>query len=264
MAEPQRLQKILSAAGIASRRASEQLILDGRVRVNGDVVTVLGTKVDPDAARIEVDGQPIRSQRRRYLMLNKPSGYITTMSDERGRNSVSELIDIPERVVPVGRLDRPTQGLLIMTNDGPLANRIMHPRYQLAKEYMVLVDGYPPPSVIRELREGITIDGDRVVPDEVRPLRQTPDGLMLRVVIHEGRNRIVRRIFEAINYPVVRLVRTRIGPLQLGNLPRGAWRDLNPSELEQIREATGLHGEDLPAPHRGGSDAGRQRKGRRA
>ena len=260
MAEPQRLQKILAAAGIASRRASEQLILDGRVRVDGEIVTVLGTKVDPDKVRIEVDGRAIRSQRRRYIMLNKPSGYITTMSDERGRNSVSELVEISERVVPVGRLDRPTQGLLIMTNDGPLANRIMHPRYELAKEYLVLVDGYPPPSVIGELREGITIDGTKVLPEEVRPLRETPDGLLLRVVIHEGRNRIVRRMFEAVNYPVLRLTRTRVGPLQLGNLPRAAWRDLNPSELDQIREAVGL---DLDArPARTGARDGARRPGR--
>lgn len=247
MTREERLQKVLAAAGIASRRASERLIADGRVRVDGQVVTELGTKVDPSRAHIEVDGQPVRSQRPRYIMLNKPSGYITTVSDERGRRTVAELVDTPERVVPVGRLDRPTQGLLLFTNDGELAHRVMHPRYAVSKEYLVLVDGFPPPGVLRELREGVTIDGVRTVPDEVRPLRETRDGLTLRVVIQEGRNRIVRRMFEAVNYPVLRLVRTRIGPIQLGNLPRGAWRDLSPSELELLREAVGLDdGDERP------------------
>lgn len=240
MAEPERLQKVMAAAGIASRRASERLITDGRVRVNGETVTTLGVKVDPDSARIEVDGRRIRSQRRRYIMLNKPSGYITTMADERGRRSVADLVETSERVVPVGRLDRPTQGLLLLMNDGELANRIMHPRYGLAKEYLVLADGYPPPEVVEHLRDGIMIDGDRVMPEEVRPQRESRDGLLLKVVIHEGRNRIVRRMFEAVNYPVLRLVRTRVGPIQLGNLPRGAWRDLSDSELRLLREAVGL------------------------
>ncbi len=258
MAEPERLQKVLAAAGVASRRASEKLIAEGRVRVDGTVVTEMGTKVDPDAVRIEVDGQQVRSQRPRYIMLNKPSGYITTLADERGRRTVAELVETAERVVPVGRLDRPTQGLLLFTNDGELANRVMHPAHQIAKEYLVLADGFPPPEVIRELREGINIDGTRTAPDEVRPLQETQDGLLLKVVIQEGRNRIVRRMFEAVNYPVLRLVRTRIGPIQLGNLPRGAWRDLNPSELELLRDAVGLL--HRPAEDR---DRRHERRGRR-
>lgn len=240
MAEPERLQKVIAAAGVASRRASEKLIVEGRVRVDGAVVTELGTRVDASSARIEVDGRPIRPQRMRYIMLNKPSGYITTLADERGRRTVAELVDTPERVVPVGRLDRPTQGLLLFTNDGELANRVMHPTFQIAKEYLVLADGYPPPEIIRELRDGITIDGSLTVPDEVHPLQETKDGLLLKVVIQEGRNRIVRRMFEAVNYPVLRLVRTRVGPIQLGNLPRSAWRDLNDGELELLREAVKL------------------------
>ena len=240
MTQPERLQKVLAAAGVASRRASERLIVDGRVRVDGEIVTELGTKVNPSEARIEVDGQPIRSQRTRYVMLNKPSGYITTLADERGRRTVAGLVDTPERLVPVGRLDRPTQGLLLFTNDGELANRIMHPRYGIAKEYLVLVDGFPPPEVIQELRDGLNIGGQRTLPDEVRPLRESREGLLLKVVIQEGRNRIVRRMFEAVNYPVLRLVRTRVGPIQLGNLPRGAWRDLNASELALLQEAVGL------------------------
>ena len=245
MTGQERLQKVLAAAGVASRRAAEQLILDGRVTVDGETVTELGTKVDPETARIAVDGKPIPSQRMRYIMLNKPGGYITTLSDERGRRTVADLVDVPERVVPVGRLDRPTMGLLLFTNDGEVAHRIMHPRYKIEKEYEVLVDGFPPPAVLQRLRAGINIDGQKVIPEEVRPLRQTTEGLLLKVVIHEGRNRIVRRMFEAVNYPVLRLVRTRVGPIQLGNLPRGAWRDLTEGELEQLREALRLDEEPV-------------------
>jgi 23S rRNA pseudouridine2605 synthase len=263
MSGAERLQKILAAAGIASRRASEQLIQDGRVSVNGKVVTELGTKVDPDLARIEVDGRLVRSQRPRYIMLNKPSGYITTVSDERGRRTVAELVSTRERVVPVGRLDRPTQGLLLFTNDGPLANRVMHPKYELDKEYLVLTDGFPPPEIINALREGISIDGVRTVPDEVRPLKETQDGLLIKVVIQEGRNRIVRRMFDALNYPVVRLVRTRIGPIQLGNLPRGTWRDLSEGELNSLKEAVGMGSEsELQASSRPGPNRSHDRRRR--
>lgn len=262
MATPERLQKVMAAAGIASRRASEELITAGRVRVDGVVVSELGTKVDPDTARIEVDGRLIGPQRMRYLMLNKPSGYITTLSDERARRTVADLIDVPERVVPVGRLDRPTQGLLLFTNDGPLAHRVMHPRYQLDKEYEILADGFPPPQVLQELRRGITIDGVMVKPEEVRPLRETPDGLLLKIVIQEGRNRIVRRMFDAVRYPVLRLVRTRVGPIQLGNLPKGAWRDLTGGELEQLREAVGFNDDEVRSDQRRRPPPNRQRRSR--
>ena len=263
MTQPERLQKILAAAGVASRRASERLIVDGRVSVDGLVVTELGTKVDPDEARIEVDGRPVRSQRMRYVMLNKPSGYITTLADERGRHTVAELVETPERIVPVGRLDRPTQGLLLFTNDGELANRIMHPRYAIDKEYLVLTDGFPPPEVLQALRAGITIDGALTVPDEVRPMRETRDGLLIKVVIQEGRNRIVRRMFDALNYPVARLVRTRIGPVQLGTLPRGAWRDLNDGELAQLKEAVRLNEDRDETPRPRAERQPRNRRDRR-
>lgn len=262
MASSERLQKVMAAAGVASRRASEEMITSGRVRVDGVVVRELGTRVDPETAKIEVDGRLIGPQRMRYIMLNKPSGYITTLADERARRTVADLIDIPERVVPVGRLDRPTQGLLLFTNDGELAHRVMHPRYRMDKEYEVLADGFPPPEVVQELRRGITIDGVMVTPEEVRPLRETPDGLLLKIVIQEGRNRIVRRMFEAVRYPVLRLVRSRIGPIQLGNLPRGAWRDLHDGELEQLREAVGLNEEDTRSDRNRRPPPRRQRRGR--
>lgn len=248
MSEPERLQKVMANAGVASRRASEKLITDGRVRVDGQIVRELGTKVDPTTAKIEVDGRTIGAQRVRYIMLNKPSGYITTLSDERGRRTVADLVEVPERVVPIGRLDRPTQGLLLFTNDGELANRVMHPRYSIDKEYLVQTDGFPPPEVVQRLREGIALDGDPIVPEEVRPMRESEDGLILKVVIQEGRNRIVRRMFEAVNYPVLRLVRTRVGPIQLGTLPRGAWRDLTEGEIALLAEAVNMS--EQPEPQR--------------
>lgn len=258
----ERLQRVLAARGVASRRKAEEMIQNGRVRVDGRVVTKLGTRVNPHTQRIEVDGKQIAEPRYRYILLNKPSGYITTMSDERGRRTVMELVQVPERVVPVGRLDRPTEGLLLLTNDGELAHRVMHPSYEVEKEYEVLVDGDPPPEVIERLRRGVTVDGEKTVPTLVRPLRMTEDGTLLRFVIQEGRNRIVRRMFEAVNYPVLKLRRTRIGPLQLGSIRRGAWRDLTQGELAQIREAVGMADEDVietPSPRQPERNASERR-----
>jgi 23S rRNA pseudouridine2605 synthase len=236
----QRLQRALAAAGVASRRKAEDLIVEGRVTVDGQVVMELGTTIDPTRQQVAVDGVIVRLERPRYILLNKPKGYITTVSDERGRQTVMDLVDVPEHVKPVGRLDRPSEGLLFFTNDGELAYRIMHPSYEIDKEYEVDLDGHPPADALERVRRGISIDGERVTPSMVRPLRNEPDGTVVRVVIHEGRNRVVRRMFEAVGYPVLRLRRTRIGPLQIGSIPRGSWRDLTPGELEQIRQAVRL------------------------
>jgi 23S rRNA pseudouridine2605 synthase len=241
----ERLQRILSAHGVASRRASEDLIRNGRVSVNGRVVRELGAKADPAKDQIRVDGRALEPQRFRYLMLNKPSGYITSTSDERGRRTVMQLVDVPERVYPVGRLDRDTEGLLLIANDGDLANRVMHPRYRLAKEYVVLTDVRPPERVLAEIREGVPIDGMRVVPEEFRILRESRRGIELRLVIHEGLNRIVRRIMERFEIPVVRLQRTRIGPIRVAGLPIGGWRDLRPGEVANLYEAVGLDRPDV-------------------
>ncbi|WP_040666821.1 pseudouridine synthase, partial [Nitrolancea hollandica] len=211
----ERLQRVLATHGVASRRKAEELILAGRVAVDGHIVRELGTQVNAERQRITVDGKPIRTERRRYILLNKPPGYITTASDERGRRTVMDLVNVPERVVPVGRLDRQTSGLLLLTNDGDVAFRVAHPRYELEKEYEALVDGHPPPEVLAELRRGVTIEGQKVIPEQVRPLRNEEAGTVLRIVIHEGRNRIVRRMLERVGYPVIKLTRTRIGPLQV-------------------------------------------------
>ncbi len=239
MAE-QRLQRVLAAHGVASRRKAEQLILAGRVTVDGVVVRQLGTKVDPERQEIRVDGKLLRPEPRRYIMLHKPVGYITTTADEHGRKTVLDLVKVPERVVPVGRLDRDSSGLLLLTNDGDLIYRITHPRYELEKEYEVLVDGFPPPEVEEALRRGVPVDGRPVQIRRLEAVRTEPEGTVYRVVIHEGRNRIIRRVFERVGYPVLRLHRVRVGPLWLGNLAPGQWRDLTPEELAALRRAVGL------------------------
>lgn len=239
MAE-QRLQKVLAAQGVASRRKAEEMIRAGRVMVDGVVVRDLGTKVDPERQEIRVDGKPLVTQRRRVILLNKPVRYITTVQDEHGRKTVLDLVKVPERVVPVGRLDRDSAGLLLLTNDGDLLYRITHPRFELEKEYEVLVDGFPPPEVEELLRRGVPVEGRPVMIRRLEAIGTRQEGTVYRVVIHEGRNRIIRRVFERVGYPVLRLTRVRIGPLQLGDLAPGSWRDLTPSEIEALRRAVGL------------------------
>jgi 23S rRNA pseudouridine2605 synthase len=257
----ERLHKVLAARGIASRRKAEQMIADGRVSVDGEVVTTQGFRVDPEEQEIRVDGRLVVEERSRYIVLNKPSGYITTASDERGRRTVMDLVDVPERIVPVGRLDRPTCGLLLLTNDGELAFRITHPRYELDKEYEILLDGHPPRPDLERLQRGVSIDGEIVRPDHVWAVRNEPSGTVLRLVIHEGRNRIVRRMMERIGYPVLRLERVRLGPIVLQGIPRGAWRDLTPGELEQLRQALKMDEESTEAQPRQRETPPRRRPG---
>ncbi len=234
-----RLQRVLAARGVASRRKSEDLIREGRVTVNGKVVTELGTRVDRNAS-IKVDGKVVRKQAHRYVMLNKPSGYITTKSDERDRRTVMELVPDRPPLTPVGRLDRDTEGLLLFTNDGDVANRVMHPRYQLTKEYVVTTPVKPPESVMHRVREGIEIDGKLVRPHEFRIMRETRDGVLLSIVVHEGMNRVVRRMMEDAGIEVRALRRERIGPLSIAGIPRGGHRDLTEGELANLLQALHL------------------------
>jgi len=236
----ERLQRILASHGVASRRASEQLILDGRVKVNGVVVRELGIRANPVTDRIEVDGRLLQPQQHRYLLLNKPSGYITTASDERNRRTVMDLIDIRERVYPVGRLDRETEGLLLLTNDGELANRITHPRYEIDKEYEILTLLRPSEATLGKIRKGVKVDGTLVVPSELRILRETAEGILLRLVIHSGLNRVVRKMMDQHEIEIVRLRRTRVGPISLGKTPVGQWRALRPAEVADLYAAVGL------------------------
>jgi pseudouridine synthase len=236
----ERLQRILASHGVASRRASEQIILDGKVKVNGKVVRELGAKADPTKDRIEVEGRPLQPQRHRYLMLNKPSGYITTAHDERSRRTVMDLIDLRERVYPVGRLDRDTEGLLLLTNDGELANRVTHPRYEIDKEYQILTHLRPSGQTLGAILKGVRVDGALVVPSEFRILRETAEGIELKLVIHSGINRVVRKMMDQYGIEIARLRRTRVGPIALGRMPVGRWRELSPGEVAGLFEAVGL------------------------
>lgn len=229
----ERLQKVLARAGYGSRRRCEALIEEGRVRVDGELAR-LGHRVDPDRARITVDDAPAPTAPGHvYYLLNKPPGVVTTADDPQGRTTVLELVPTEPRVFPVGRLDRATEGLLILTNDGELSHLLSHPSHGVVKEYLAEVRGDPSPQAIRTLREGVALDDGVTAPARVS--RVAPG--LLRVAIHEGRNRQVRRMCAAVGHEVVRLVRTRIGPLADSTLPPGQWRELTLLEVRRLGEA---------------------------
>jgi 23S rRNA pseudouridine2605 synthase len=230
----ERLQKVLARVGVGSRRHCEELIADGRVRVDGRPAR-LGQRVDPATARVEVDGVPVgvRPDLVHYL-LNKPRGVVTTASDPQGRPTVVQLVPAEPRVFPVGRLDADTEGLLVLTNDGELAHRLTHPSFGVDKEYLAEVEGRPGRGALRALREGVDLDDGRTAPAQVGAVEPS----VLRLVIHEGRNRQVRRMCAAVGHPVRRLVRTRIGPLADRSLAPGEWRPLRPDEVRALEQAT--------------------------
>jgi 23S rRNA pseudouridine2605 synthase len=237
-----RLQKVLAAAGVASRRASEVLISEGRVEVNSEVVLEQGRRVDPERDVIRVDGSRIPPPRRhRYLALNKPRGVVATMNDPEGRRTVADLIaeGSNERLFHVGRLDTDTEGLLILTNDGDFAHRLAHPSFQVPKTYIAEVTGVVGEQTLRGLRRGITLEDGPVQPTSVKIVSEAGDKTLLKITIQEGRNRIVRRTMEAIGHPVRRLSRIGIGPVRLGNLKVGEYRDLTREELGGLLDLTG-------------------------
>ncbi|MCD6288981.1 MAG: rRNA pseudouridine synthase [Anaerolineae bacterium] len=249
----QRLHVVLARAGIASRRACEELIAAGRVRVNGRVVREQGVRVDPSRDLIEVNGHPIRLQEPKvYILLYKPAGYISTVRDPHGRPTVLDLVPVAKRIYPVGRLDVDSEGLLLLTNDGEITNRLTHPRYEHEKEYLVQVEGVPSRQELRTLREGIELEDGLTSPATVRVVSPTeirrilpksadclPRGTTwLRVIVHEGRKRQIRRMFQAIGHPVRRLIRIRMASLKLGDLRPGKWRYLSPKEITQLRQWT--------------------------
>ena len=244
-----RLQKILSMAGIASRRAAETLILDGRVSVNGRAVTALGTRSDPATDEIRVDGRRVKRQpRHRYLLVHKPRGYVTTRRDPQRRKTILDLIpDVDDYLYPVGRLDYESEGLLLLTNDGELAALLMHPRHGVARVYEATVRGVPSAARLRRLAAGVPVTGRRSAPASVRLLAgragiHASEG-RVRIVVREGRNRQVRRMFDAIGHPVRRLRRTELGPLRLRGLKPGGVRDLAAAEVAALRRAA-----NRPAP----------------
>lgn len=233
-----RLQKYMAESGIASRRKSEELIAAGKVKVNGKVASI-GDKVDPNKDKVEVAGQKVQKETElRYIMLNKPRGFITTMSDEMDRKCVAELVsDIPVRVYPVGRLDKDSEGLLLLTNDGEFANNMTHPSRHVPKTYRVTVRPGINEDILNNLMTGIMIDGKMTLPADVRVLSQEPNRVVLEIVICEGRNRQIRKMCEDQGLEVARLKRVAIGPVKLGMLKQGDWRDLTPQELKSLRQA---------------------------
>ncbi|MBR2583110.1 MAG: rRNA pseudouridine synthase [Oscillospiraceae bacterium] len=233
----ERLQKIISAAGLASRRAAEELIASGRVCVNGAVAS-LGDKADPARDRITVDGKSLApAEEKVYIMLNKPRGYVTTLSDEKGRRTVVDLVDeIGLRLYPVGRLDMNSEGLLIMTNDGELADRLMHPRGGAEKCYRTTVTGTDIPAAAEKLKESMTIDGYQTRGARVEIERLTDNGGVLLITIGEGRNRQVRKMCEQVGLRVTRLCRISEGALKLGDLKSGRWRELTRAEIALLKQ----------------------------
>lgn len=227
----------MAMAGIASRRACETLILDGRVQVNGKVVKELGTKVDPDVDEVRVDGEICRIKMKPvYIIMNKPKGVLTTVKDPFGRPTVIDLLaGVKERVFPVGRLDKDTEGLLIITNDGELSYKLTHPKHQIDKTYIAKVMGVPDEKDIRRLRKGIFLEDGKTAPAKVRILKKGKNFAVLEITIHEGRKRQVRRMCEAIGHPVLSLRRTRIGNLALRGLAPGGWRYMTEEEVNYLK-----------------------------
>ena len=236
MNEKIRLQKYMAQCGVASRRHAEELIQAGRVKVNGEIITEMGIRVS-DQDRIEVDGKLINKEKKLiYIMLNKPSGYVSTVSDPEGRKTVLDLIDgVNERIYPVGRLDYDTTGLIILTNDGDFAFENTHPGQETRKTYVSEVLGMPSNKELQALRSGIMLDGKLTAPAEVEVVDIRPKSTVLRIVIHEGRNRQVKRMCEAVGRPVLRLKRSAVGRLTLGDLKLGQWRYLTNNEAKLIR-----------------------------
>jgi 23S rRNA pseudouridine2605 synthase len=238
--EPVRLNKALSGAGLGSRRAVEELVRAGRVSIGGEVVHDLGRRVDPVSDRVEVDGsRVVLDERRRYWLLNKPTGVVSTASDPAGRPTVVEMVPSQPRVFPVGRLDRDTEGLLLLTNDGPLAYRLTHARYGIEKKYLAEVDHLPADAPAR-LRKGVELEDGFARPTRVRVVAGSGRRRMVEVVLVEGRNREVRRLLDAVGAPVRRLVRTAVGPVRLTGLAPGEYRPLRPEEIRRLYKAAGL------------------------
>jgi 23S rRNA pseudouridine2605 synthase len=235
---PERLQKLLARAGFGSRRACEALVSAGRVTVDGEVAR-LGARADPRTQRVELDGVPVVVRVDLvYYLLNKPTGVVTTADDPQGRPTVVELVPRDPRVFPVGRLDVDTSGLLVLTNDGELAQLLTHPSHGVRKTYLAEVDGVPGSGALRALRDGVRLDDGVTAPADVHLVQRRGGSAAVEIAIHEGRTRQVRRMFEAVGHPVRRLVRTRIGPLHDRTLPPGEWRALRPREVRALYEAT--------------------------
>lgn len=237
-----RINKFIAEAGICSRRQADLLITNGRVILNGQKITELGIKINPYIDIIEIDHKRLTTENQHfvYLILNKPRGVLTTVRDPFNRPTVMDLVNIPDRVYPVGRLDQDSEGLLLFTNDGELANRLIHPRHKIKKLYSVRVNGHPSESAIAHLTAGIDIDGRMTLPCRVKRLFQDMQSTQFEVEIREGRKRQIRRMFQAIGHDVITLKRIQIGPIKLAGLPPGKWRYLTEHEVKAIQKETGI------------------------
>lgn len=246
-AEGVRLQKVMAAAGVASRRVCEDMITKGQVKVNGRVVTELGTRINPDVDKVTVGGTPVQLDNSRvYLALNKPRGVVSSMADENGRPDLSQFVAGYDRVFNVGRLDSETTGLIIMTNDGELAHKLAHPKFGVTKTYVARVEGVVTPAIIHKLLSGFELEDGMIKADKAHVVDVQPGESLVEVVLHSGRNRIVRRMFEFVGHPVVGLVRRQFGPIQLGPLKEGRIRELSKIEVGALLKAA--EGEVKRAP----------------
>ena len=253
-----RLHKVLAEAGIGSRRKCEEIIQEGRVEVDGEFVTELGTSVDPAKQEIMVDGQRIRARRKQYFILNKPVGVVSTNFDQEGRTRVIDLVPQDERLFTIGRLDRQSEGLIIITNDGELANHLAHPRYGVPKTYHVEVAGAVSVEEIKMIQSGVYIAEGFVKAESCRLKQKRGKSSILEIVLREGKNREIRRLLAKVGHKVLRLKRISIGPLKLGEVPAGSFRELKPSEVKALRDAS-LEGSGKGAPKR--KPAGRRTTG---
>ncbi|GIM29753.1 pseudouridine synthase [Clostridium polyendosporum] len=231
----ERLQKYMARCGVASRRKCEELIIEGKVRVNGKIIQELGTKVNAEEDIVEVSEKVIKPEERKvYIMLNKPEGYVTTVKDEKDRSTVLDLIEIKERIYPIGRLDYDSSGLLIMTNDGEVYNKIIHPRVEVTKTYIAVVSGMFSPEEMKKFMNGIDIGGYVTAKASISIMEKYRSACKVEIKIHEGKNRQIRKMCAALKHEVISLERVGIGNITLGNLPKGKWRELNKEELDYI------------------------------
>lgn len=246
----ERLQKVMAHAGIGSRRACEALIHQGRVIVDGKIAT-LGMKVDPHRQKIVVDGERLTDPGRLvYIALHKPQGVLSVSQDDRGRRTVRDLIPLPGHLYPIGRLDLMSEGLVLLTNDGELTNKLTHPRYEHVKEYRVAVAGHPSYKTLDKWRRGVFLDGKRTAPAEISVLRRERDVTWLSVILCEGRKRQIRRVAAMLGHPVQQLIRERIGPIRLGQLHANEWRHLSDQEVKALQRLTGAKARSKSAQHR--------------
>jgi pseudouridine synthase len=230
----ERLQKVLAKAGLGSRRKCEELILAGRISVNGKIVNTLGVKIDPEVDVIKCDGKRIKIERKVYILLNKPKGYVTTLSDPQGRPTILSLLEgVKERIYPVGRLDYNSEGLLFLTNDGDLANKLIHPKYKIPKTYLVKFKGKIEEEDINCLKKGIKLNGKKTLPAKVSIEKRLPKNTILKITLIEGKKRQIRRMGEVIKHHVISLKRVQFGPFKLGNLKKGEYRYLNPGDVKR-------------------------------